>query len=67
MLCFFFIKYGGQDEIETSYEEARNRIQKTFDTILHPEERQLVDFPFDPRGGEKNRFTMQEYLFPPSI
>lgn len=32
-ICLFFIKYqGGQDEIETSYEEARNRIQKTFDT-----------------------------------
>lgn len=69
MLRFFFIEYGAQDEIETSYEEGCNRIQKTFDTILR-----LVDFPFDPGGGggeggvgEKNRFTMQEYLFPPSI
>lgn len=64
---FLLYQYGGQDEIETSYEEACDRIQKTFDTIVHPEERRLVDFPFDPGGGEKNRFTMQEYLFPPSI
>lgn len=46
MLRFFFIEYGAQDEIETSYEEGCNRIQKTFDTILW-----LVDFPFDPGGG----------------
>lgn len=46
MLRFFFIEYGAQDEIETSYEEGCNRIQKTFDTILR-----LVDFPFDPGGG----------------
>lgn len=46
MLRFFFIEYGTQDEIETSYEEGCNRIQKTFDTILR-----LVDFPFDPGGG----------------
>lgn len=52
MLRFFFIEYGAQDEIETSYEEGCNRIQKTFDTILRP-----VDFPFDPgergEGGKK--------------